>query len=111
MLQQAILAEQTEPNIPPDPNWIEVKSAALQGFCNNWLRRTRTECIECVWQPGGMRLIEDPNLWHTIQPGVSRMTFWMYDPNGIRIRDCWIWYNEYDRNRDGIVNLKDWEGR
>jgi len=33
---------------------------------------------------------------------------WRYDPNGIRVKDCWIRRNVYDRNGDGIVNLKDW---
>jgi len=98
-----------EPNSPPpDPNWREVKAPALQTFCNQWLQLSRRECFEYVARPNRFLLNDDPNLWRAIVPGTERVIVWTYDPNGIRIRDCWIRRAPADVNHDGIVNLKDW---
>jgi len=79
-----------------------------QSFCDNWLKRTRIECLDYTARPPVFVLADDPNLWRLVQTGIERHIIWRYDPNGIRVKDCWIRRNVYDRNVDGIVNLKDW---
>jgi len=96
-------AAMSEPNAPQDPNWVEVRAPALQSFCDNWLKRTRIECLDYTARPPVFVLADDPNLWRLVQTGIERHIIWRYDPNGIRVKDCWIRRNVYDRNGDGIV--------
>ena len=98
----------SEPNLP-DPNWMAVRAPALQDWISRcWLKASaRTDVVEYLWQPNRFALRDDPNQWRQIQPNVRRIQVWDYNPNGIRVRDIWQRFEPEDKDRDGIINLKD----